>query len=409
VVRGHDSVTAVPSSIPSHVTVVGIGAEGWSGLPPRPRALLEAAEVVVGSTRQLGLLPDVAGQERRAWPSPMSYDLLAGYQGREIVVVASGDPLLSGVATRLVELVGAERVDVVPAVSSVVLARARMRWSAEETEVLTLVGRPLERLVRLVSPGRRLLVLSADDTTPARVAALLTDLGHGASRLTVLGDLGDAGETRAEGTAAAWSAVSPRLNVLAIECDGPPLGGWTPGLPDDAYLHDGQLTKRDQRASALARLAPQPGQLLWDVGAGAGSVGIEWMRAHPHCRTVAVEADPERAARISHNAGRLGVPDLRVVTGRSPEALTDLPGPDACFIGGGASVEVLDLCRSRLRSGGRLVAHGVTLETERLLADAHAAHGGELVRLSVERAEPLGGYRGWSPARAVVQWSWEKP
>jgi precorrin-6Y C5,15-methyltransferase (decarboxylating) len=394
--------------MPAHVTVVGLGAEGWAGLGPRSRALLDAAEVVVGSTRQLELLPAVQGQERRAWPSPMTYDLLGDYTGRGIAVVASGDPLLSGVATRLVELVGADRVEVVPAVSSVALARARMRWSAEETDVLTLVGRPLERLVRVVSPGRRVLVLSADDTTPARVAALLTDLGHGASRLTVLGDLGGAGETRAEGTAAAWSAVSPRLNVLALECDGPPLGGWTPGLPDDAYLHDGQLTKRDQRASALARLAPQPGELLWDVGAGSGSVGIEWMRAHPDCRTVAVEADPQRAARVADNARRLGVPDLRVVAGRSPEALAGLPDPDACFVGGGASAEVLELCRSRLSSGGRLVAHGVTLETERLLVDAHATHGGELVRLSVERAEPLGGYRGWSPARAVVQWSWEK-
>jgi precorrin-6Y C5,15-methyltransferase (decarboxylating) len=395
--------------MPAHATVVGIGADGWAGLGTTSQARLLEAEVVVGSRRQLDLLPGVDGQERRAWPTPMTYELLGEYADREVIVVASGDPLLSGVATRLVTLMGADRVEVVPGVSSVALARARMRWSAEETEVLTLVGRPLERLVRQVAPGRRVLVLSSDDSTPGRVAGLLTDLGHGASRLTVLGDLGGADETRADGIAADWSVTSPQLNVLAIECHGPPLGGWTPGLPDDAYLHDGQLTKRDQRASALARLAPQPGQLLWDLGAGAGSVGIEWMRAHPDCRAVAVEADPERAARVAENARRLGVPDLRVVNGRSPEVLADLSDPDACFVGGGATAEVLDACRSRVPIGGRLVVHGVTLETERLLVDAQAAYGGELVRLRVERAEPLGGYRGWSPARAVVQWSWEKP
>jgi len=389
--------------------VVGVGADGWLGMPEAARSVVAEADVLIGSARQLDLVPPVDGQERRTWPSPLSLDLLDDYAHRAVVVLASGDPLLSGIGTSLVARFGGDRVEVLPGVSSVALARARMRWSAEECEVLTLVGRPFERLVRLLAPGQRLLVLSSDEATPGRVAELLTDLGYGASRLTVLGDLGSDDESRLEGQAKAWSQTAPRLHVLAVECDGPPLGGWTSGLPDDAYAHDGQLTKRDQRASALARLAPQPGELLWDVGAGAGSVGIEWMRAHPACRTVAVEADPERAARIAANARRLGVPDLEVVIGRAPEALAALPDPQACFIGGGGSPEVLDLCRERLHSGGRLVAHGVTLETERLLVDAHATHGGELVRLSVERAEPLGGYRGWAPARAVVQWSWEKP
>jgi precorrin-6Y C5,15-methyltransferase (decarboxylating) len=395
--------------MPAHVVVVGIGADGWAGLGAGPRALLESAAVLIGSSRQLDLVPPVVGQERRAWPSPLSLDLIEEYADRPVVVLASGDPLLSGIGTTLVARYGAERVEVLPAVSSVALARARMRWSAEESEVLTLVGRPLERLVRLLAPGQRLLVLSADRTTPGRVAELLTDLGYGASRLTVLGDLGSDEETRHEGEAKAWSHPAPRLHVLAVDCEGPSLGGWTAGLPDDAYEHDGQLTKRDQRASALGRLAPQPRELLWDVGAGAGSVGIEWMRTHPTCRAIAVEADPDRAARIESNARRLGVPDLEVVTGRAPEALAGLAEPDACFVGGGGSREVLDLCRQRLRAGGRLVAHGVTLETEGILGDAHAEHGGELVRLSVERAEPLGGYRGWAPARAVVQWAWAKP
>jgi precorrin-6Y C5,15-methyltransferase (decarboxylating) len=395
--------------MPAHVTVVGIGADGWPGMPDAARSVVGAAQVLIGSPRQLDLVPPVQGQERHAWPSPLSLDGLDQHADRRVVVLASGDPLLSGIGASLVARFGPDRVDVVPAVSSVALARARMLWSAEESEVLTLVGRPLERLVRMLAPGRRLLVLSSDETTPGRVAELLTDLGYGASRLTVLGDLGSHDESRLEGQAKAWSHPAPRLHVLAVECDGPPLGGWSSGLPDDAYEHDGQLTKRDQRASALARLAPQPGELLWDVGAGAGSIGIEWLRAHPACRAVAVEADPERAARIEANARRLGVPDLEVVTGRAPEALAELPDPDACFVGGGGSGEVLDLCRERLPAGGRLVVHGVTLETERLLVDAHATYGGELVRLSVERAEPLGGYRGWTPARAVVQWSWEKP
>jgi precorrin-6Y C5,15-methyltransferase (decarboxylating) len=198
--------------------------------------------------------------------------------------------------------------------------------------------------------------------------------------------------------------------VLALDLRGPSVGQWTAGLPDDAYEHDGQLTKRDLRASALARLAPWPGAVLWDIGAGAGSVGIEWMRSHPTARAVAVEADPARAERIGRNAARLGVPGLDVVTGRAPGVLDGLPDPDAVFVGGGATAPgLLELCRKRLRPGGRLVVHAVTLETERLLVDAHTEHGGELTRVTVERAEPLAGFTGWTPARAVVQWSWRAP
>ncbi|MDE3725169.1 precorrin-6y C5,15-methyltransferase (decarboxylating) subunit CbiE [Nocardiopsis sp. N85] len=396
------------------VTVVGVGADGWPGLPERLRRTVLDAGVVLGGRRHLAMLPERAGQRREVWPSPLREGLpplLASCAGGSVVALASGDPLVSGVATTLIDLLGADAVRVEPALSSVALARARMGWPAERCAVVTLVGRDPRLLLRWPSPGRRLLVLSSDAGTPALAAALLSGAGYGGSRMTVLGDLGSDAESRLEGTADGWSRVDPgsvpALHVLALEFVGPPGYGLAVGLPDDAYEHDGQITKRDLRASALARLAPAPGLHLWDVGAGAGSVGIEWMRAHPTCTATAVEADPERAARIGRNAGGLGVPGLRVVTGRAPEALSALPGPDAVFVGGGATRPgVLEACLGALRPGGRLVVHGVTLETERLLAEAHRDHGGELTRISVETAAPIGGFTGWTPARTVTQWSW---
>jgi precorrin-6Y C5,15-methyltransferase (decarboxylating) len=391
------------------VTVVGVPADGWAGLGEAARHLVSEATVVLGAPRQLGLMPDVPGQLRTAWPSPFSLAPLEDHAGEEVVVLASGDPFVSGIATTLVELLGAERVEVVPAVSSVALARARMRWD-DSVEAVTVVGRRPETVLRHLAPGNRLLVLSADENTPGALASLLVEAGYGDSLLTALGDLGSPQESRVCTTAAAGGPSASRLHVLAVEMRGPATGQWTAGLPDDAYEHDGQLTKRDVRASGLARLAPWPGAVLWDVGAGAGSIGIEWMRSHPTCRAIAIEAERDRCARISRNAARLGVPDLVVVTGRAPEALGELPDPDAVFVGGGATAPgLLDLCRLRLRPGGRLVVHGVTLETERLLVDAYAEHGGELTRLSVERAEPLAGFTGWTPARAVVQWAWRRP
>jgi precorrin-6Y C5,15-methyltransferase (decarboxylating) len=391
------------------ITVVGIGADGWNGLPEAVRKIVEGAPVLLGGGRHLDLVPPVADQRRERWPSPLRAglaDLLDRYADVPAVALASGDPLLSGVGTTLVELLGADAVDVVPAVSSVALARARLGWAAESSEVLTLVGRDEALVVRQLAPGRRLLVLSSDETTPERVARLLAAHGYAESRMTVLGDLGSPEETRVEGTAGTWSATVSRLHVLALELSGPVVGSWAAGLPDSAYEHDGQLTRRDLRASALARLAPQPGQLLWDVGAGAGSVGIEWMRAHPTCRAVAVEADGTRAARITRNATSLGVPGLEVVEGRAPEVLTGLPAPDAVFVGGGATIPgLLERCLGALPPGGRLVVHGVTLETEALLAATYADHGGELTRISVESAAPLGSFTGWTPARAVIQWA----
>lgn len=396
-----------------HVCVVGIGADGWAGLSPTGRARLESAAIVIGGQRQLDLLPDLPEQQRIALPRPLRDGLLALLDLHpDVTVLASGDPLVSGIGTTLIDLLGVDAVEIVPAVSSVSLARARMGWPAESCAVVTTVGRDISLVRRELAPGRRVVVLSSDEHTPAQVAELLGSAGFSASRMTVLSDLGSPEEARLDATAAtasgseAFEGTVSRLNVVMIEVVGAATGvGWVSGLPDDAYEHDGQLTKRDLRASALARLAPVPGEHLWDVGAGAGSVGIEWMRAHPTCRATAIEADAERAGRIGRNAARLGVPHLVVVQGHAPAALADLAPPDAIFIGGGATrAGVLDTCLAALRPGGRLVVHGVTLETEQLLAQAFRSHGGELTRISVETAAPVGTFTGWTPARAVTQW-----
>lgn len=394
------------------IDVVGIGADGWDGLYAAARAAVTDAEVLLGSDRQLALLPDSDAQ-RVPWPSPLLPQLdalLAEHAERRVCVLASGDPLLSGIGTTLIRTFGAERVRVLPTVSSVTLARARLGWSFEETEVISAVGRNVHRVARMLAPGARLLVLSSDGTTPGRVADVLTARGYGASTLTVLADLGADDESRVTGVASTWpGGDSPPLNILAIECRAD--RSTTPlslvgGLPDDAFEHDGQLTKRDPRASALARLAPMPGQLLWDVGAGAGSVAIEWLRAHPSTRAVAFERNPERAACVTRNAERLGVPELEVVEGAAPDVLARDEAPDAIFVGGGTSVPgLLTTCFQRLAPGGRLVAHGVTLESEAALAAAYQEHGGELTRIAVEHASALGGFTGWRPARTVTQWS----
>lgn len=390
-----------------NLTVVGIGADGWSGLDAERRAAVEAADVVIGGERHLALLPDAVQAERRPLPSPLREglaDWTSALEGRKVVVLASGDPLVAGIGTTVLDVFG-EIDAILPAISSVALARARMQWSAESVTVL----REHRDLPRHLAPGNRIIVLSANAGTPAEVARILTDGGFGASELTVFENLGG-DETRVDADAASWHATVGNLNLIALTCRGESaFASWTSGLPDDAFDHDGQLTKRDVRASALARLAPAPGQLLWDVGAGAGSIGIEWLRAHPTCQAVAIEEREDRAKRTAENAVRLGVGRLRVVTGHAPQAFGSLPAPDAIFVGGGATDEgVLDACWEALAPGGRLVVHGVTLETERTLADRYAQHGGELTRLHVEHVAPIGTFTGWKPARAIVQWAVSK-
>lgn len=395
------------------VTVVGIGVEGWAGLADAARAEVLGADVVLGSVRQLALLPDDDDPKRRqVWPSPLVAALpefLKQFSDQRIVALASGDPLLSGIGSTLIKLIGAERVTIVPHVSSEMLARARLGWPAESATTISVVGRSAYALLRELAPGRRVIVLSSDENTPAELTQLLTARGFGASRIVVFGDLGGTTETVVDTTVADYSGTAPRLNLVALELAGPLFAGWVAGLPDHLFEHDGQLTKRDLRASALSRLLPVPGQQLWDVGAGAGSIGIEWMRSHPTCQAIAVEADSDRAGRIARNANALGVPKLTIVQGSAPEALLGLPDPDAIFIGGGATRPgVLPTCLGALAPGGRIVVHGVTVETEVLLADTYAEHGGELTRIHVEHAGPVGSFTGWTPARSVTQWSFTK-
>ncbi|MCA1222025.1 precorrin-6y C5,15-methyltransferase (decarboxylating) subunit CbiE [Streptomyces sp. 8L] len=397
------------------ITVVGVGADGWDGLAEPSRRALLAAEIVIGAPRQLGLLPAGVRAERVAWPTPLRPAvpaLLAAHQDRTVCVLASGDPSHYGIGRALAETVGADRLRVLPHPSSLSYACARLGWPQEDTEVISAVGRPVERVAAALHDGRRLLVLSADAATPVAVAALLRERGYGPSDVHVLEVLGDAARERhVRGTADTWDEPpGDPLNIVAVACRRAPRTarlGAVPGLPDTAYEHDGQLTKRYVRAATLAALAPAPGELLWDIGGGSGSIGVEWMRTHPACRAVTVERDPVRAERAGRNARTLGVPGLTVVTGAAPGALAGLPGPpDAIFIGGGLTAPgLLEACWEALPEGGRLVANTVTLESEALLARWYGRHGGELVRLAVASAVPVGGFTGWRQAMPVTQWS----
>ncbi|MFJ8777042.1 precorrin-6y C5,15-methyltransferase (decarboxylating) subunit CbiE [Streptomyces microflavus] len=414
-------MSATPPAPPAHlVSVVGIGADGWSGLSDGARDALREAEVLIGGARQLDLLPPECAGVRVSWPSPLRPGvprLLAEHRERRIAVLASGDPMFYGIGRALAEELGPESLHVLPHPSSVSYACARLGWPLEDTEVVTLVGRPAARLAVSLHEGRRLLVLSADASTPATVAALLTAHGFGPSRMRVLEQLGSEAEAYVDGVAESWAhAPGDRLNVIALDCrasqDALRLGA-VPGLPDEAYEHDGQLTKRHIRAATLGALAPAPGELLWDVGGGSGSIAIEWMRTHVSCRAVSVERDPVRAERITRNAERLGVPGLRVVTGPAPSSLSELSEldvPDAVFIGGGLTAPgLLDACWEALRPGGRLVANTVTLESEALLGEWYRTYGGELTRLAVAHAVPVGGFTGWRQVMPVTQWSARKP
>lgn len=390
------------------VTVVGVGAEGWPGLGEPARRALEKADVLLGAPRQLALLPALPA-EQVTWPSPLMPalpGLLDEYADRELAVLASGDPTFYGIGSAV--LARDPAATVLPAPSSAALACARLGWAAQDVDVLSTVGRPLDAVRAALAPRRRLLVLVPDAQAPAALAAALTTWGYGGAELTVLASLGAPGESRVEGRADAWDhPAGDPLAVVAVACPAAPadaLLGRAPGLPDDAYAHDGQLTKAEVRALTVAALRPVPGALLWDVGGGAGSVGIEWMRHHPSCRAVSVEVREDRAARITANAAALGVPGLRVVLGRAPDALADLDPPDAVFVGGGASAPgMLDAVWSALRPGGRLVVNTVTVEGEAALVAFRAAHGGALRRIGIERVAPVGRFGGWRALAGVTQ------
>ncbi len=396
------------------LTVVGIGDDGYAGLGRSARRALLDATRIIGARRHLDMLPARLTAAREAWPSPFDLSGLLATRGAPVCVLASGDPMLFGVGATLARELGADEWRVMPAPSSLSLAAARLGWALQDVGAVSLVGRPLATLARHLLPGRRLFVLSADGRTPATVAAELTARGFGPTRISVFEHLGGPLERRIDGLAHDWRIdETAALNLVALDCVAgadAPRRALTPGLPDDAYRHDGQLTKRDMRALTLGRLAPAPGELLWDVGAGSGSIGIEWMRAHPSCHAIAIESHAERQRYIEHNRDALGVPGLQLVAGRAPAALMGLAPPDAIFIGGGATgAGVLDACWAALKPGGRLVANAVTLQGELALAAWRDAHGGSLMRVSLAHAEPLGRFDTWRQPLPVTLYDVRKP
>ncbi|TPG74537.1 precorrin-6y C5,15-methyltransferase (decarboxylating) subunit CbiE [Pseudomonas arsenicoxydans] len=396
------------------LTVVGIGEDGFKGLGRNARHALLRASRIMGGQRQLDLLPVCIRGERQLWPSPFSLEPLLARRGEPVCVLASGDPMFFGVGASLARQVSAEDMQILPAPSSCSLAAARMGWPLQDVVTLSVVARPLATLNAQVFSGVRLLVLSNDGQSPAAIAALLRESGFGPSRLTVLEHLGGAAERRIDGVANDWNDPTVAdLNLIAIECIAEPNTlrlSRLAGLPDSAFKHDGQLTKRDVRAITLARLAPVPGELLWDVGAGSGSIGIEWMRAHPTCRTLAIEADDGRQLLIEHNRDALGVPGLQLIRGNAPQALAGLERPDAIFIGGGVTREgVLDTCWAQLKPGGRLIANAVTLQSEMTLMAWREQHGGELTRIHIAQAQPLGEFDTWRQALPITLLDVTKP
>ncbi len=402
------------------LTLVGIGEDGLAGLGEPARAALLQARTLFGGRRHLALLPDPPlpdrAPERIPWPSPFAaaFEMLLARRGTPVCVLASGDPMWFGIGASLARMLPAEEFRVYPHASSFALAAARLGWPLQDAVALSVHGRPFEALHPQIHPGARLLVLSENGQTPAAIARLLRERGFGPSRLCVLEHLGGPRERRRDGRAADWPhEQTADLNLVAVHCLPDPGAvrlSALAGLPDAAFENDGQLTKRHVRAASLAHLAPSPGEFLWDVGAGCGSIGIEWMRCHPSCRAVAIEADPKRCGLIERNRRRLGVPGLAIVPGRAPAMLRGLEPPDAIFVGGGLSEPgLLGRCWDALPPGGRLVANAVTLQGEAILTLWRQRTGGELARISVAHAAPLGRFEGWRTAMPVTMLAATKP
>jgi len=398
------------------LSIVGIGEDGVEGLTPRARELIASAEIVFGGRRHLALAASLIGGASRAWPSPFdgAAEEISAHRGRAVCVLASGDPFHYGVGAVLARRIDPREMIVVPAPSAFILAAARLGWSLPDTILLSLHGRSLDLIRPHLQPGARLITLTDDGNGPAALARLLAQSGFHSSRMTVLEALGGQRERVRSTSAAEYDFEDvDALNVVAIEVAAAPTARvlpLVPGAAESFFEHDGQISKREIRALVLSALAPQRGELLWDIGSGSGSVATEWMLADSSLRAIAIERRADRAARIMRNAAACGVPNLKIVTGAAPDALGDLPMPDAIFVGGGANdTGLLDAAARALRAGGRLVVNAVTLETETLLLGRHHVLGGELRRLAISRAERLGDKTAWRPALPVTQWIWTKP
>lgn len=389
--------------------IVGIGEDGMAGLLPATRAVVEAADIIIGGDRHHRLSDSVTA-ERVAWPHPFDalIEVLKGHKGRRVVVLATGDPLWFSVGARIGRAIPAGEIIYHPQLSAFQLAAARMGWSMADLETLTVHGRPVEQMIAFIQPDARLLILTTGADTPAQIARFLTERGFGRSSMTVLANMGGKSELRFDGEAATWNHEVPAFNTLAVDCVAAPdaaLLPRVPGLADDLFQSDGTMTKREVRAVTLAKLMPMRGALLWDIGTGCGSVAVEWMRGARYARAIGIEPRADRRAMAAANALALGAPGLVLVEGEAPAALTGLDRPDAVFIGGGLSEEVFDAAWTTLKPLGRLVVNAVTIESEQALLALHARHGGELSKLQVARAEAVGRLSGWKPAMPVTQWS----
>ena len=397
------------------LTIVGVGEDGWEGLSARARRAIETAEVIVGSERLLGFMPPSAA-EIIHWPQPFSavVDRVKPLRGRRTVILATGDPLNYGVARKILTFIPADEMEIIPHLSAFALAAARMGWSQPDCDTLTLHGRPAAGIEPFIQPDVRLLVLTQDEITIAEVARRLVARGFGKSEMTVLENMGGDRECVSTFTAddLPSKAFSP-LNTLAIHCKAGPQAqvlSRLAGLPDDAFAHDGQLTKREVRAATLAALSPSPDRLLWDVGAGCGSVAIEWMRSARGCEAIAFESEPSRLDMIATNADRLGTPRLKVIAGDAGQTMAGQPAPDAVFIGGGLSEPGLfETAWAALKPGGTMVANVVTIEGELHLYDLQEKLGGDLVRMEVSHLSYVGRLRALKPRMAVTQWRARKP
>ena len=389
--------------------IVGIGEDGMDGLVPATRAVVEAAEIIIGGERH-HMLADNLTAERLAWPHPFDalIETIEGLRGRRVVVLATGDPLWFSVGAKIGRAIDPAEITFHPQLSAFQLAAARMGWSLPDVETLTVHGRPVEQMIAFIQPDVRLLVLTTGAETPGQIARFLTERGFGGSWMTVFAAMGGKDEARFDGVAENWDHVVPAFNTLAVECVAAPdaaLLPRVPGLADELFQSDGTMTKQEVRAATVAKLMPMRGALLWDIGCGCGSVAIEWMRAARYARAVGIEPRADRRAMAAANALALGVPKFELVDGMVPDALAGLDAPDAIFIGGGLSRETFEAAWAALRPLGRMVANAVTLESEAELIALHKTHGGDLVKLSVHRAEPVGRLTGWRPLMPVTQWS----